>query len=139
MSRNDKPISKHFADLGAPLANIRQSWGAVRRDAPGVILRVWDDRKREVGGKWFRQVLRPDGKGFGYTERVRHVEMLTEGAVGFMVVCEVVDPEARPRTIKSYFDLVVPIGEVTVDPNGEVWAECLEPLLVSEFLGRAIK
>ncbi|MDD0842108.1 hypothetical protein [Pseudomonas sp. Gutcm_11s] len=131
-----KPISQHFADLGAPLRNPRNSWGAVRHGAheDQVILRVWEDRKQYIDGKWFRMVLGATSDSVGYMERMNHVSMLMARVPGYMVVCTAADVNARPRKIKDYSPLVlVPVGEVFPDDRGQVWAECLPAVPVSSL------
>lgn len=127
-----KPISEHFDDLGAPLRNVLNSWGAVRPDGV-VIQRVWADRKQKVGAAWFRQLLHvsSEHKG-GYLERMEHVERLRQGAKGFAVIVTAADPLATPRRIVEYNSgVLVPLGRL-LDINGEVWGECLPPVPVAD-------
>lgn len=48
--------SAFFAMLGAPLHNVRWSWGAVRPEDGAVFLRVWTDRMRPRDDVQFVQV-----------------------------------------------------------------------------------
>ncbi len=128
-----KPISEHFSDLGAPLRNVVNSWGAVRRADGAVILRVWSDRKRKIGDSWFRQLLHvsSDHKG-GYGERAGHIDLIRKGAKGFAVIVTAKDVQAEPRSIDSYnAERLVPIGEI-IEIDGEIWGECLTPVRVAE-------
>ncbi len=72
-------ISDYFKRLGAPLVNIRKSWGAVRDDS-AVVLRVWQDRTSRHDERLFVQLshfekYRDDrgSESFGYTERLQHI------------------------------------------------------------------
>ena len=74
-----------FAKLGAPLANPRWSWGAIRTTDGVVFLRVWQDRTRRHDGARFVQVthaekFKDNPDNLGYRERLRHVERIREGA-----------------------------------------------------------
>jgi hypothetical protein len=44
-------LSQLFEQLGAPLANVRWSWGAVRESDSAVFLRVWQDECRPIDGR----------------------------------------------------------------------------------------
>ncbi|OOQ42739.1 hypothetical protein AO361_05975 [Pseudomonas fluorescens] len=127
-------ISTHFENMQAPLTNVQWSWGAQRPDGK-VILRAWQDRRRVIDGKTYRQLLNPDwqSNSAGFAERARHIELLRAGAPGYMVILTAVDTTARPRRIQTYNStVVVPIGEL-VEIDGQIWGECLRPVPV-EFL-----
>ena len=107
-----------FETLGAPLANPRWSWGAVRPWDGAVLLRVWQDRTRTHEGSLFvrvrheeRFIDNPDN--LGYQERARHVELIRAGAPCFMVMCEATDVNASPRVVKDF-------NETEVFPGGRV-------------------
>lgn len=132
ISTMKKPISEHFADLGAPLRNIVNSWGAVRPSDGAVFLRVWYDRKfkDEATGRTYRQLLHISSEHkVGYLERAEHIKRVRQGAPGFMVIVHAADEIARPRKIKDYNpEVLVPIGELRDDlkgHEGEWWGECL--------------
>jgi len=81
------PISEHFRKLGAPLANIRWSWGSVRARDDAVFLRVWDDQKIKLGERRFVRLTayahflnKPDDPG--WNERLQHVERIKGGGQG---------------------------------------------------------
>ncbi|CAE6931814.1 conserved protein of unknown function [Pseudomonas marincola] len=122
-------ISQHFVNLGAPLRNVVNSWGAVRESDGAVFLRVWRDRRRQIDVRWFRQLLHKASElKVGYVERIEHIDLIRAGAPAYMVIVTAADPEASPRKIGSYTpDRLVPIGEL-VEIDGEVWGECLPPV-----------
>jgi hypothetical protein len=65
-----------FASLGAPLANQRWSWGAVRPTDGAVILRVWQDEGRKIDGAAFTQITfmgpsEASASNLGYAERLK--------------------------------------------------------------------
>ena len=127
MSKTSKPtISQHFVNLGAPLRNVLNSWGAVSADG-AVILRVWADERRQFGSRWFRVLANPAwNTSVGYPERLSHIDSIRAGSKGYMVVLTAVDPKAQPRKIGHFNpDVFIPIGEVLTTPDGVVWGECL--------------
>ena len=119
-----------FDKLGAPLANQRWSWGGTREDGT-VFLRVWQDRKKKLDGKWFMMITHhsayidnPDS--LGYQERLRHVQAVKEGATCYMVMCLADNPEDRPRQIKSYDKNDVFLGGDVREADGDTWLELKE-------------
>ena len=98
-------ISAFFRELGAPLKNVRWSWGA-RRSKDGVVfLRVWQDRKRFEDGRTFYLLDGRDDENRadpGYRERQQHIESVRSGARCYLIMCTVKDPDARPRSIQDF-------------------------------------
>lgn len=77
-------ISIHMKRLGAPLANIRTSWGSVRESDGTVFLIVWNGETRNEGNGVLSQLI---GKaGGGTPERRKHIQMLKDGAPGFLIM-----------------------------------------------------
>lgn len=130
-------LSAFFASLGAPLRNVRWSWGAIRPEDGAVFLRVWKDRTRTRDGVTFVQVthnhafLTNQGNA-GHRERQRHVDGIREGAPSYLVMCEVVDPNARPRKIARFDTREVYPGGQVVEEGGEFWIEVLPGVSVDE-------
>ncbi len=77
-------IANHFKRLGAPLINKRTSWGGVRESDGTVFLAVWSGETRDEGQGMLSQLLAK--KDRVTPERLRHIEMIQDGAVGFMVM-----------------------------------------------------
>ena len=119
-----------FIKLGAPLANQRWSWGAIRYDG-SVVLRVWQDRKRKIGDNWYMMVTHhekyiDDQDNLGHQERIRHVEKIRKGAKCYMVMCLAKDPSESPRSIKSFNQRDVFIGGAIEEVDGDWWIELAE-------------
>ena len=77
-------IANHFKRLGAPLANKRTSWGAVRESDGTVFLAVWNGETRNEGQGILSQLIAK--KDRVTPERLRHIQMIQNGAQGFMVM-----------------------------------------------------
>src|SRR5262249_47998209 len=96
-----------FAMLGAPLVNSRWSWGAARPMDGTVFLRVWQDQLRAHDGSQFVQVthharFHNGPVNYGYRERLEHVDLIQGGAPCYLIVCEAVDPAAKPRRVTRF-------------------------------------
>lgn len=118
-------ISTFFERIGAPLANIRWSWGGVRKDG-AVVLRVWQNETvRRDGGLWVQlthhEVFKNDQSNYGYVERNRHVDLIRNGAACYMVMCEAEDLSKEPRVIKSFNNRELFKGDELAQLNGDVW------------------
>jgi len=128
-------ISEFFKEiLKAPLANIRWSWGAVRRNSGQVFLRVWADQIDETSRPARVSILRVDWKkrNPGHPERERHVAALRNGAKGYGVVCTVVDKDASRRKIASFDDkYLLTFGRV-LERNGHMSAEITGRIAVAD-------
>ena len=75
-------MSRFFESLGAPLKNVRWSWGSQRQQDKTVFLRAWnDDLESDTDGrKWVMILNRFDPakppKNFGWHERVEHIKQI---------------------------------------------------------------
>ena len=117
-----------FAYLGAPLANQRWSWGAVRSTDGAVFLRVWQDEGRKIDGARFTQVTFmgfsvENASNLGYAERLKHVELIRNGAPSYMVMCQALDVHAAPRVVASFDRNDVFVGGRLVVLDGDAWLE----------------
>ena len=131
-----------FNRLGAPLANARWSWGAVRSGDGAVFLRVWKDRIRIHEGSEFAQVTFysrfRDRTTHGHRERIEQVGLIRDGSPCFMILCEAVDTTARPRRIKKFNAAEVFPGGRTMEFDGEWFVEMLPAVPVSEVARPAV-
>ena len=90
--RMSMSISRFFEALGAPLRNIRQSWGAVHQVHNSVYLRVWQEDRKILEDKPVVRLLLPPGKhggstrAHGYTQRSRHIRRIQSGCKCYCVV-----------------------------------------------------
>jgi hypothetical protein len=126
-----------FQKLGAPLANNRWSWGAVRSDGT-VFLRVWKDRIRIHDGSHFVQVTHHKSHDSdtpanpGHRERLEHVSRIQGGAPCYLIICEAEDTESRPRRVQCFNELEVFPGGRVAELDGEQWVEQLPGVPVDE-------
>ena len=122
--------------LGAPLGNIRASWGAVRAADGIVFLRVWQDEvvKRD-GGQYVRVAAHSkyprDSDDFGWNERLRHIDLIRNNAKCYLVMCIAKDVDANPRAVKDFIDDRVFVGGAIKD-NGDTWIGCGPPVSLDD-------
>jgi len=115
--------------MGAPLSNSRWSWGGVRSIDGAVVLRVWQDRKRKLDGRWYMMITHHskyenDADNLGYRERNEHVAMLRSGRSScYMVMCLAEDATSNPRKVASFNDKEVFVGGKVIDYEGDSWVE----------------
>lgn len=114
-----------FKRVGAPLRVPRQSWGSVRESDGTVFLRVWQEECRKINGVTCALIRRSEGiNTFGRTERLRHIQLIKEGAPCLLVMCTAKDPKARPKSIAKVNEreLFVTNSQV-VELNGDVYLQ----------------
>ncbi len=132
-------ISSFFAKLGAPLQSTRWSWGAVRESDGSVFLRVWQDRK-VVENKipimmiTHHEMYCDDSENLGYQERLKHVELIRNGAKCYLIMCRVENPEATPRKIKSFNEKELFVGGELREMNNDTWIKVESRAPISEVL-----
>ncbi len=95
-------ISDLLNYLSAPRHNTIWSWGSVRQVDGAVFLLVWTDEVKSIEGKIYTGVLGPSGHGPGYNERIKHVEMIRDGAPSYLIYCTARDVKADPRAIGHF-------------------------------------
>jgi len=119
-----------FVRLGAPLKNMMWSWGAQRDDGT-IFLRAWSDEYCKRDGRTFfrlvnRKAYEGIGQNHGYNERLQHLDKLSIGASGYIVMCTAVDASQEPREIKSFDERqVFKIGGIELI-DGDEWAEVVD-------------
>jgi hypothetical protein len=121
-------LSDLFVYLGAPLANSRWSWGAVRVTDGAAFLRVWQDEERKVGGRYFTRIsanafFANDSSNLGYVQRSKHIEAIRAGAKSYMIMCRARDINATPREIAGFDDTELFVGGELIEIDGESWLE----------------
>lgn len=118
-----------FERLGAPLVNARWSWGAVRALDGAVFLRVWQDEARRIDGRLFVRITATehfqnnDPTNLGWQERLRHVDLVRNGAVSYMIMCVARDINAIPREVQNFNREEVFQGGQLIDLDGDTWLE----------------
>ncbi len=120
-------ISSLFKDIGAPLRNIRWSWGGVRSDG-AVILRIWQNEIDPRGGRRWAQLTHHQAflgreKNLGYRERNRHVDLVKAGASCYLIICEARDVTKVPRVIKSFNGCELFVTGDHAEYQGNTWIE----------------
>lgn len=128
-----------FKRLGAPLHNVRWSWGSVRPSDGSVFLRVWQDRMTRHDGRLFFMATHHDSyqdrpSDLGYQERLRHVAKVRAGAGCYMVMCLAENTEAIPRTIKSFNRDELFVAGAVREIDGDTWIEMAERVSVARVV-----
>src|SRR5438093_10909877 len=110
-------MAEFFESVGAPLNNVRWSWGARRSSDGAIFLRVWKDQSHtDADGRHWVQIVwhsaSPDWEPgrHGRHERQAHLKAIESGARCLMVVCEVEDASANPRTVRAFDHRTVLVG-----------------------------
>lgn len=122
--------SEFFAFLGAPLANVRWSWGSARDDG-AIFLRIWQDGVEKIDGKRYAHIstLRAEGEGddsLGYVERLGHAEKVRAGAKCYFVMCVAKDKNTRPKQIASFNKNEVFVGGQTLQRGDSLFVEIVD-------------
>jgi hypothetical protein len=116
-----------FGYLGAPLSHHRWSWGAVRPEDGAVFLRVWQDEQCRIDGAWFTQVTYCDFSNdnasnlLGYVERLKHIELVRNGAPSYMMMCQVQDVRASTREVAGFDHNDICVGGRLIEVEGIYW------------------
>lgn len=131
-------ITELFSSLGAPLIAMRWSWGAVHAKNGAVFLRVWQDECQKIDGRNVVRItdnllLASASDRPGYSERLRHIDLIRQGSASFMIMCLAEDIKADPRKIRSFNGKEIFVGGVIIDHNGESWLEYVRKVPITEF------
>ena len=74
-----------------------------------------------------------DPANLGHQERLKHVELVKQGAPCYMIMCEAVNVDTVPRSVKDFnADEVFPGGKL-VEINGDCWIELLQRVPVRQI------
>jgi hypothetical protein len=88
--------------LNAPMKNIQWSYGAV--DSTGVIyLKIWLNEIKNYDGTRYSKVMWPhvDKKKPGMDERIKHIELIKNGAKAFGLIC-IKDEDSEKLKVREY-------------------------------------
>jgi hypothetical protein len=122
-------LSDLFAYLGAPLTNMRWSWGSVRETDEAVFLRVWQDEGGKIDGRYFTRIssntyyMANEPTNLGYMERLRHIELIRRGAKSYMIMCRGREIEGSPTEIVGFDDNELFVGGELIEIDGESWLQ----------------
>ena len=133
-------LSQFFKYLGAPLKNVRWSWGAVRAGDGAVFLRVWQDECKTLEGRRCVLVSRAEAlreDDLGRAERAAQVLLIKGGARCFLVMCLAKDPKASPRVIERFNREELFEGGGVIVEEGNTWLELAGRTRVDEVMTRA--
>lgn len=114
--------------LGARVGNPRWSWGAYDERNNRVFLRLWEDEILAGPDGAEISVLslsNPKGKPRpGWTERVKHLEAMADGASGFGVVCEKgkIGPDSHSGISSFDSKYLLKLGQ-TIEQDGRLYAK----------------
>ena len=114
-----------FEKLGAPLNNVRWSWGSVRAYDGTVFMRVWQDGTQKIEEKRFIWISEetPPSHDLGADERLRHVKLVQAGADCYLIMCQAVDSDATPRAVQTFNrNEVFKSGDIVL-VKGSYWLE----------------
>lgn len=131
-------ISAMFKKMGAPLKNVRWSWGAINPTSGVVFLRVWQDLTLKYNGKNLVRITnraRFEGTAdLGYAERKEQIELLRNGRRGYLIFCEAKNPITTPRELNGYVnDRIFPSGDL-FEIEGDVHIQYFGGIKIEEFL-----
>lgn len=112
-----------FRSLGAPLNNVRWSWGSVRKADGAVFLRVWQDDTIKIEGKRYVHIsnLTTLESDLGGNERMSHLKLLEGGSACYLIMCQAVDTKAVPRQVQSFNKNEVFVGDDVIIHDGCYW------------------
>ncbi|MCY3827264.1 MAG: hypothetical protein OXG10_07835 [Candidatus Dadabacteria bacterium] len=117
--------SKLFERLGAPLRNLRWSWGAVSKSGRKVYLAVWEDELCTMKGKKVVRLTnyRTSADRHGYKERLEQIELIEKGAKVYGVLCTAKDSSESPRSLKDFNREELLVGGKLIKNAGDWWLE----------------
>jgi hypothetical protein len=118
-------ISAMFEQLGAPLANIRWSWGGIRPDGT-VVLRVWQNETKRIDSRTHIQLTHRKTfvgreNNLGYQERLAQVERVRSGVKCHMIMCIPKDTKTEPREIKRFIECEIFVAGDVIEHDGDYW------------------
>ena len=159
----NKGIGEIYKRIGAPLSNVRTSWGASLHGDKSVILTIWQDNLGPIKAMVPDSTFYPPnrmvcyigchdrdfggGNRHGWKERQKHIEQLQAGAQGWGIMAtsklkngEIIDQKGARRDIDGYDQKRIwKFGEVfqAMDPHGggeDFWVTLEDRLKFNDFL-----
>ena len=119
-------LSGMFTRLGAPLKNVRWSWGSMRASDGVIFLRVWQDRTRKVNEQLYVKIsdeTLPAYNDLGRMERREHTNLVRNGSPCYLIMCEAADIQATPRAVQSFNrNEIFQTGEL-IQLDGSYWVQ----------------
>jgi|GEM_PF-6110577 len=131
-------ISTLYNDLGAPLRNIRWSWGAVNPHTHSIFLSVWEDERKKLNDQidtvrvtaYAQLDPRTD---LGFRERINQVDEIISGRRAFLIFCRArsIMDRRRSLAIINSTQLFPVISAFKIDHD--VYLQYGTPTNISEF------
>ena len=118
--------TEFLKSLGAPVVNAAWSWGSVRDRDGAVFLMVWQDRVAWIeGGNHVRITLNEkfadEPNNPGNNERLRHIDLVRQGASCYLLMCKAKDPNAKRRVREPFEHGNVFVAGDIVESQGDIW------------------
>src|SRR4051794_31535353 len=97
-------MADFFESVGAPLRNVRWSWGARRPKDGAIFLRAFKDESYtdRDGQQWVQIAWQSGVSGPGWNERQEHIASIVSGAQCLILMCEALDESAVPRKVGAF-------------------------------------
>lgn len=123
--------------LGISLKNPYWSWGAVDTASNRVFLRLWKNQIEQTGTTEEVVVLGHDWNDRinGYAERLKHIEIIEEGAEGIGILCEPKISKDGSWHIDDYDDKMLVRLSGIVRRNGAIYARILGRISIQDLKG----
>ena len=91
-------------------------------------LAVWEDEFCRIKGKeavriTCNEVFAEKSGNPGYRERLRHVDLIEDGARCFCVLCIAKDEDESPRRISNFNSKELVVGGKLIKHKGDYWLE----------------
>lgn len=131
-------ITDMFKILGAPLVSHMWSWGGVCEDGT-IVLRVWKDRQIKIDGERYFMVahhtkhVEEPGPRLGYQERLRHLDMIRQGAKCILVTIRAKDKTASPREIAGFEKNFIIETDGLLEHEGNTYIKALRRVPRGDF------
>lgn len=99
-------------------------------------MRVWQDGVRRCGDVMHVWIAFADDRvassDLGHQERVRHIELVKNGARCYLIMCQADDIRATPRRVKDFDHENVFLGGKVIETESDFWIELLHRVPIQE-------